>query len=46
MWLACVGCVDGSFLALRLCGAHPLDDLFHRGVDAVFFQMVMDVQPI
>ena len=38
MWLACVGRVDGSFLALRLCGAHLLDDLFHRGVDAVFFE--------
>lgn len=37
MWLACVGRVDGSFLALRLCGAHLLDDLFHGGVDAVFF---------
>ena len=35
MWLACVGRVDGSFLALRLCGAHLLDDLFHCGVDAV-----------
>ena len=27
MWLACAGRVDGSFLALRLCGAHLLDDL-------------------
>ena len=26
-------------LALRLCGAHLLDDLFHRGVDAVFFEL-------
>ena len=39
MWLACVGRVDGSFLALRLCGAHLLDDLFHRGVDAVFLEL-------
>lgn len=39
MWLACVGRVDGSFLALRLCGAHLLDDLFHRGIDAVFFEL-------
>ena len=50
MWLACVGRVDGSFLTLRLCGAHLLDDLFHRGVDTVFLsshsQMVMGVQPI
>ena len=38
MWLACVERVDGSFLALRLCGAHLLDDLFHRGVDAVLFE--------
>ena len=50
MWPACAGRVDGSFLALRLCGPHLLDDLFHRGVDAVFLsshsQMVMGVQPI
>ena len=39
MWLACVGRVDGSFLALRFCGAHLLDDLFHRGVDAVLFEL-------
>ena len=39
MWLACVGRVDGSFLALRFCGPHLLDDLFHRGVDAVFFEL-------
>ena len=39
MWLACAGRVDGSFLALRLCGAHLLDDFFHRGVDAVFFEL-------
>ncbi len=39
MWLARVGRVDGSFLALRLCGAHLLDDLFHRGVDVVFFEL-------
>ena len=39
MWLACVGRVDGSFLTLRLCGAHLFDDLFHRGVDTVFFEL-------
>lgn len=39
MWLACVGRVDGSFLALRLCGSHPLDDLFHGGIDAVFLEL-------
>ena len=39
MWLACVGRVDGSFLALRLCGAHLLDDLFHGGIDAVFLEL-------
>ena len=39
MWLACVGRVDGSLLALRLCGAHLLDDLFHGGVDAVLFEL-------
>ena len=38
MWLACVGRVDGSFLALRPCGPHLLDDLFHGGVDAVLFE--------
>ena len=39
MWLACVGRVDGSFLALRCGGAYLFDDLFHRGVDAVFFKL-------
>ena len=39
IWLACVRRVGGSFLALRLCGAHLLDDLFHGGVDAVFFEL-------
>ena len=39
MWLACVGRVDGSFLALRCGGAYLFDDLFHRGVDAVFFEL-------
>ena len=38
MWLACVGRVDGSFLALRCGGAYLFDDLFHRGVDAVLFE--------
>ncbi len=38
MWRGRAGRVDGSFLALRLCSAHLLDDLFHRGVDAVFFE--------
>ena len=32
------GACECSLLALRLCGAHLLDDLFHRGVDAVFFE--------
>ena len=32
------GACECSPLALRLCGAHLLDDLFHRGVDAVFFE--------
>ena len=39
MWPACAGRVDGSFLALRLCGPHLLDDLFHRGVDTVFLEL-------
>ena len=34
----CEAC-ECSLLALRLCGAHLLDDLFHRGVDAVFFEL-------
>ena len=32
------GACECSLLALRLCGAHLLDDLFHRGVDAVLFE--------
>ena len=39
MWRGRAGRVDGSFLALQLCGAHLLDDLFHRGVDAVLFEL-------
>ena len=33
------GACECSLLALRLCGPHLLDDLFHRGVDAVFFEL-------
>ena len=39
MWLACVERVDGSFLALRCGGAYLFDDMLHRGVDAVFFEL-------
>ena len=38
-WRACVERVDDGFLALRFCGAHLLDDLFHGGVDAVLFEL-------
>ena len=33
------GACECPLLALRLCGAHLFDDLFHRGVDAVFFEL-------
>ena len=33
------GACECSLLAPRLCGAHLLDDLFHRGVDAVFSEL-------
>lgn len=32
------GACECLLLALRLCGAHLLDDLFHGSVDAVFFE--------
>ena len=33
------GACECSLLALRLCSPYLLDDLFHRGVDAVFFEL-------
>lgn len=33
------GACECSLLALRLCSPYLLDDLFHRGVDVIFFEL-------